>query len=256
MKKFKFSIEDNKFEVAVEEIDKNVVEVIVNGSHYTVKVKRENAGATPTIVPPIRKSGGKVAPLTPAPAATSTATKVVKSQLPGSVMRVIAAEGQAVKRGDVVLTIESMKMENSIMADCEGVVSKIFVQPGQSVMQEDKLFEMTITTAATKAEPEAAPAPAPKPAPAPAPKPATPAEPKAEPKASGNAKPLRSPLPGSIVKIVVSEGQAVKRGDTLLTMESMKMENEIKADRDAVVRSIKVTPGQSVMQDDVLLEME
>ena len=113
-----------------------------------------------------------------------------------------------------------------------------------------------IKTEAVKAEPEAAPAPAPKPAPAPAPKPAAPAEPKAEPKASGNAKPLRSPLPGSIVKIVVSEGQAVKRGDTLLTMESMKMENEIKADRDAVVRSIKVTPGQSVMQDDVLLEME
>ena len=56
MKKFKFSIEDNKFEVAVEEIDKNVVEVIVNGSHYTVKVKRENAGTTPTVVPPIRKS--------------------------------------------------------------------------------------------------------------------------------------------------------------------------------------------------------
>ena len=60
MKKFKFSIEDNKFEVAVEEIDKNVVEVIVNGSHYTVKVKRENAGATPTIVPPILEHSRKL----------------------------------------------------------------------------------------------------------------------------------------------------------------------------------------------------
>jgi len=66
---------------------------------------------------------------------------------------------------------------------------------------------------------------------------------------------MKSPLPGNIIKVLVSEGQAVKRGDTLLIMESMKMENEIKAEKDGVITSIAVAPGQNVMQDDTLLMM-
>ena len=56
--------------------------------------------------------------------------------------------------------------------------------------------------------------------------------------------------------MVVAEGQAVKRGDVLLTLESMKMENNILAEKDGVVKSIAVTTGQSVMQDDLLLIMD
>jgi biotin carboxyl carrier protein len=55
------------------------------------------------------------------------------------------------------------------------------------------------------------------------------------------------------MKILVSQGQDVKRGDTLLTLESMKMENAIKADRDGKVTKIAVTVGQSVMQEDLLV---
>ena len=64
---------------------------------------------------------------------------------------------------------------------------------------------------------------------------------------------MKSPLPGSITKILVTPGQAVKKGETLLMMEAMKMENEIKAEKDGVVAEIKVTVGQNVMNDDVLL---
>ena len=112
----------------------------------------------------------------------------------------------------------------------------------------------TVETEAPKVE-----APAPKAAPAPAPKPAAPkAEaPKAEaPKpaapAAGGLQ-VKSPLPGSVIKVLVSEGQAVKRGDTLLTLESMKMENAIMAEQDGTVKQIAVTPGQNVMQDDLLI---
>ena len=112
----------------------------------------------------------------------------------------------------------------------------------------------TVETEAPKVE-----APAPKAAPAPAPKPAAPkAEaPKAEaPKpaapAAGGLQ-VKSPLPGSVVKVLVSEGQAVKKGDTLLTLESMKMENAIMAEQDGTVKQIAVTPGQNVMQDDLLI---
>ena len=64
---------------------------------------------------------------------------------------------------------------------------------------------------------------------------------------------VTSPLPGSIIKVMVSEGQDVKKGDTLLTLESMKMENAVMADRDGKVAKIAVTAGQTVMQDDLLV---
>ncbi len=107
-------------------------------------------------------------------------------------------------------------------------------------------------------EAAAAPAgkPAAKPAAAPAPKPAAPAAPKAEAKpaaAPAAGVQVKSPLPGSVIKVLVSEGQAVKKGDTLLTLESMKMENAIMAEADGTVKQIAVTPGQNVMQDDLLI---
>lgn len=111
-------------------------------------------------------------------------------------------------------------------------------------------------------ETEAPAAPAPKPAPAPkaeepkaAPAPAAAPAPKAEaPKAAPAAGvQVKSPLPGSIIKVLVSESQAVKKGDTLLTLESMKMENPILAEQDGTVKQIAVTPGQNVMQDDLLI---
>ena len=112
----------------------------------------------------------------------------------------------------------------------------------------------TVETEAPKVE-----APAPKAAPAPAPKPAAPkaeapqAEaPKPAAPAAGGLQ-VKSPLPGSVIKVLVSEGQAVKKGDTLLTLESMKMENAIMAEQDGTVKQIAVTPGQNVMQDDLLI---
>ena len=258
MKKFKFSIDNNPFEVAVIELENGQLDVEVNGTNYTVTIDREGTKAANQTVAskpaqakpatPASKAPGKVAPIqqsTAAPAASSAEIKTVKSQLPGSIIKVVAEVGQAVKRGDVVMTIESMKMENTIAAECDGTISKIYVEAGKSVLQDDKLFDITLSADAPKAEaPKAAPA-APKAAPAPAP----------AAKPAGSGSPLKSPLPGSIIKVLVSEGQAVKRGETLLTMESMKMENEIKAEKDGVIVSIAVAPGQNVMQDDTLLMM-
>ena len=111
-----------------------------------------------------------------------------------------------------------------------------------------KVYEVETEAAAPAAKPVAKPAPAPKPAAAPAPK--AEAKPAAAPAAGVQVK---SPLPGSVIKVLVSEGQAVKKGDTLLTLESMKMENAIMAEADGTVKQIAVTPGQNVMQDDLLI---
>jgi len=233
MKKFKFAIDGNKFETTVNELDNNQFEIEVNGSKYTVEVEREAAPAAPKTTP------GKVGAISN-PTSTSAGTvATTKAPLPGSIVKVLAVEGQKVSKGDTVLTMESMKMENEIKAECSGVVVKMHVAAGQNVMQDDKLFDI-------KAEGLTAPAPAAATA-------ASVAAPAAKPAAAAGAKAVKAPLPGSIVKIVVKEGDAVKRGDTLLTMESMKMENEIKAEFDGTVTAIKVAAGQNVMQDDDLV---
>ena len=251
MKKFKFSIDNNPFEVNVTELENGQIDVEVNGSNYIVTIDREGTKAANAPAP---KAAPVAAPKAAAPAAATatapaagSAVKTVKSALPGSVTKLVMEVGQAVKKGDTVMMIEAMKMENEIKAECDGTLAKFHVAAGQSVMADDKLFD--IAPAGAAAAPAAAPVAAPAPKPAPAPK----AEPAAAPAAGGPAKPLKSPLPGSITKILVTQGQAVKKGETLLMMEAMKMENEIKAEKDGVVAEIKVTVGQNVMNDEVLL---
>jgi biotin carboxyl carrier protein len=67
---------------------------------------------------------------------------------------------------------------------------------------------------------------------------------------------MKSPLPGKILKVFAAPGKAFKRGDTLLTIEAMKMENEILAPRDCVVGEVHVEVNQSVKTGEPLLRME
>jgi len=67
---------------------------------------------------------------------------------------------------------------------------------------------------------------------------------------------LRAPMPGLIVRVGVQEGQEVEKGDSLVVMEAMKMENELRADAKGFVLSIEVEAGQAVERDVVLLKLE
>lgn len=256
MKKFKFTIAGQPYDTTVNEIEPNVCEVTVNGTVFQVEIeKQETVKKKPVVAPRPAATATGIAVSASKPAATpaSAGTTVVKSPLPGSIVKVMVQAGQDIKKGDTLLTMESMKMENVIASEVTGKVKSVLVQPGQNVMQDDKLVEIEVAAAAAPAPaaetPKATPAPAaPKaePAPAPAPK----AAPAGAP--AGGTK-ITSPLPGSVIKVLVSEGQAVKKGDTLLTLESMKMENAIMAECDGTVSKIAVTAGQNVMQDDLLV---
>ena len=254
MKKFKFTIAGQPYDTTVNEIEPNVCEVTVNGTVFQVEIeKQETVKKKPVVTPrpAATATGAAVSASKPAAAPASAGTTVVKSPLPGSIVKVMVQAGQDIKKGDTLLTMESMKMENVIASEVTGKVKSVLVQPGQNVMQDDKLVEIEVVAAAAPAAetPKASPAPAaPKaePAPAPAPK----AAPAGAP--AGGTK-ITSPLPGSVIKVLVSEGQAVKKGDTLLTLESMKMENAIMAECDGTVSKIAVTAGQNVMQDDLLV---
>ncbi|MGB6535926.1 MAG: acetyl/propionyl/methylcrotonyl-CoA carboxylase subunit alpha [Xanthobacteraceae bacterium] len=75
-----------------------------------------------------------------------------------------------------------------------------------------------------------------------------------EKKLSGSEKAIRSPMPGLIVSIAVSEGQDVKTGETLAVVEAMKMENVLRAERDGTIAKVRVRPGDSVAVDAVIME--
>jgi biotin carboxyl carrier protein len=66
---------------------------------------------------------------------------------------------------------------------------------------------------------------------------------------------LKAPMPGLVVAIPVSEGQEIKKGQVLLILESMKMQNELKSPRDGIINRIKVKAGESVEQKQVLLSV-
>lgn len=121
--------------------------------------------------------------------------------------------------------------------------------PFEVEMQGSSLVEEALPTVST----EAAAAPA-----APAAAPA--AEPAAEPAAAAAAKsgpgagaPVKAPLPGVVTKILVKEGQGVKKGETVLVLEAMKMENNITAEADGTVTGICVSAGDSVMEGTTLI---
>ena len=118
--------------------------------------------------------------------------------------------------------------------------------PFEVEMHGSSLVEEDLPTMSTEGAPAPAAAPA---APAAAPAAAAPAA-KSGP---GAGTPVKAPLPGVVTKILVAEGQAVKKGETVLVLEAMKMENNITAEADGAVTGICVAAGDSVMEGTTLL---
>ena len=78
----------------------------------------------------------------------------------------------------------------------------------------------------------------------------------AAPAAAGEGTPVEAPMPGTILKVLVSNGQAVKSGDAVAVLEAMTMENEITAPCDGTVTSVCVNTGDSVDAGKVLLTIK
>lgn len=126
------------------------------------------------------------------------------------------------------------------------------------VAVEEKTMASPVSPLPAMAAPSPAPAPA---APvqkvvsAPAPAPAPASAPAAVPDKEGSIK-LNSPMPGKILSIKTTVGQKVKKGDVILILEAMKMENEIVATDDGTIASINVTAGQTVEAGDLLATLD
>ena len=109
-------------------------------------------------------------------------------------------------------------------------------------------YEVTVEETGSVSAPAAAPVAAPKAAPAAAPKAAAPA-------AGAGAVKVTAYVPGKVLKIVASAGQAVKAGDNIIILESMKMEIPVVAPQDGTVASIDTSEGASVENGDTLATM-
>ncbi len=116
----------------------------------------------------------------------------------------------------------------------------------------DVVVEEVGGAAAAAPAPVAAPAAVSAPVAAPA---AAPAAPKAAPAGNAGAVAVKAPMPGTIMKVNVTPGQAVKKGDVLCVLEAMKMENDISAPQDGTVASVNVQKGASVQSEDVLVTL-
>lgn len=107
---------------------------------------------------------------------------------------------------------------------------------------------------ATAAAPVASGASTPAPAPEAAPQPA-PVEPAAVPANGGSTVTVKAPMPGTVIAFKVIVGQQVKRGDVLLLLEAMKMENEIVAPQDGTVVALRVPASAAVNTGDALVDL-
>ncbi|MBQ5393075.1 MAG: biotin/lipoyl-binding protein [Bacteroidaceae bacterium] len=235
MKEFKFKIGGTDYLATVEELQGGNMQVTVNGQTYQVEM------------PQTRACGPRPAMAGAAPVAQAGGPKNVVSELPGTVTEVKVGAGQHVKRGEVLLVIEAMKMANDIVAEVDGTVQRVAVSNGQSVNQGDLLVEMVADVVAAPVA-----APAPKAAPAAS---APVAAPVAAPAPAAGAKTVTAPLPGSITKVSVKVGDTVAAGDTVLMMEAMKMENSITAEFAGTVKAVLCKEGDQVQSGQALVEL-
>ena len=143
MNKFKITIDDNNFDVTVNITDHDKATVEVNGISYEVSYESKNTVATtaprkPAAIP----TSTTYKSSTQNTSATNNKTTSIKAPLPGPISAISTKVGSQVKRGDCLVVMEAMKMENNIVASVDGQVKAIHVTVGQSVSQDDPLVDL------------------------------------------------------------------------------------------------------------------
>lgn len=144
MRTYSYNVNGARYDVTIESIRDQVAKFNVNGVAFDVEIL--GAPLTEGDLPEVSAAAPAASVSAPVPAAASTpvapaakgaagAGTPVKAPLPGVVTKVLVAAGQAVKKGETVVVLEAMKMENNITAECDGTVTGICVAAGDSVME-------------------------------------------------------------------------------------------------------------------------
>ena len=125
--------------------------IALNGKKYEVEVEKGQATAvyagqaepmSPQVqaAPAAAPQPAAAPAAAPAPAAEQGLGDPVKAPMPGTILDVRVSVGQAVKEGDIMFVLEAMKMENDILAECDGTVTGIYVNRGDTVADGVKIL--------------------------------------------------------------------------------------------------------------------
>lgn len=145
MKKFKFKIHGNDYEVEILNLEDNIAEIDVNGSVYKVEIQQEiKTQKTPKLVRSRVVSPGEGEAAKTSRPDVKKGTGTIKAPLPGVILEINVKLGDKVKPGDRLLVMEAMKMENNINSDKEGIIESIKIKAGDSVLEGDLLIEIGV----------------------------------------------------------------------------------------------------------------
>jgi biotin carboxyl carrier protein len=131
MKSFKYTINGNVYKVIINRIEDTTADVEVNGTPYKVEMNKPIKKQVITINRPIQTSAPPIAK----PQQASAGASALRSPLPGIILDVVVKVGDTVKKGQKVVVLEAMKMENVINADHDGVIKEVKVNKGDSVLE-------------------------------------------------------------------------------------------------------------------------
>ena len=149
MRTYSYTINGARYDVTIESLRDQVAKLNVNGVAFDVEILGaplsegdlpEVAAAAAPAAPVAAAPTAESAPAAPAAKGAAGAGEPVNAPLPGVVTKVLVAAGQAVKKGDTVVVLEAMKMENNITAECDGTVTGICVAAGDSVLEGTTLL--------------------------------------------------------------------------------------------------------------------
>ncbi len=136
-----FIVNGQPFVVGLEDNER----VTVDGIAYDITLDGKKA-LVDGIAHPFQVRGLAVQPSAPGPARAvptdAAGAGAIRAIMPGAIVRVLAAKGDQVAEGDVILVLEAMKMENELHTPISGIVKAIHVQPGQAVEMNDVLAEI------------------------------------------------------------------------------------------------------------------
>jgi biotin carboxyl carrier protein len=137
MREFKYTISGNVYNVKVYDIEGNTASVEVNGTPYKVEMDKPVKKQTTTVKVPPSISVKPTTPISSRPASLLKGASggSVKSPLPGVVLSIDCKPGDVVKKGQKLLVLEAMKMENNIPSDRDGEIAEIKVNKGDSILE-------------------------------------------------------------------------------------------------------------------------
>lgn len=236
MKKYKLTINGQKYETKVTEFSPTYAKVNVNGQEYYVEIEDE---ATPNV--PKLERADKAIPIAPVLSSSFDAKSgEVRAPMPGVIFAVLIKEGDFVKAGTPIIILEAMKMESEISAPISGKIIKIHKKEKSLAQEGDILVTIEIDPASLETKQDKQPK----------------ARRLADKYESVSDNIIRAPMSGSILDVMVSQGDTITEDQTVLILEAMKMESEIHSHISGKVKRIVVQKGSVVQEGDALLELE